>query len=630
MKLCKPESFGMFDQHDRGVRHVYPDLDHRRRDQDLYQPALEFFHHGVLLVRLKPPVEETDTELLQFCRLQALRGLDRRLEIDFLRFIDQRIDDIRLTAVTQLVPQDLVGAAALRLREQPGPHRFAARRHRINGRDVQIPVHRHRQRARDRRGRQHEHIRSIPLVDERLTLEHAEFVLLINHRQPEFRECHPFLDQCVGADRNVGRSARQLLQLGLPQAGPFAPADTHDRQSQRLERTAEIRVMLLGQNFGRSHQSRLVARSACHDEGVERDDGFPGPDVALNEPVHGSLRSHVALYFSDDAFLSRRQLKRQESRQSPEERRRRIESYPLHFLLDGLLPTGQRQLQQEQLLKRQPSVSRSRSPFKLPGIAPGRRKMNIADRLLNRRQAMARPQLHRKHFFQLPRVGIHQPFHQHAHLPGGPSFGFVIDRNDPSHVQTGISLVTYHLVLRNFHARIRPAFLAHDHAPGQQDPRPNREQGFEEGLIEEHDVQTTGGIFDRDVDDRQPATAGTLDFHPGHDAANRRPTSRYNLPDRRHNGAVLVAPGQAPQCLFHRLDAEPFEHRRPFRPHPFRKSDRQPPQRSGRRKYPGLAPPSRRIGRDATKRPEDGPRLLDPSLLFGGSQSIMKIDEQVA
>jgi hypothetical protein len=51
VELCQSEGVGIQYEHDRRVRHVDADFDHRRRDEHLREAIGEEAHHFVLLGR---------------------------------------------------------------------------------------------------------------------------------------------------------------------------------------------------------------------------------------------------------------------------------------------------------------------------------------------------------------------------------------------------------------------------------------------------------------------------------------------------------------------------------------------------------------------------------------------------
>ena len=62
VQLREPEPLGVLDDHQRCVRYVDADLDHRRRDEELDAAGLERFHHRRLLGLRQPAVHEPDGE----------------------------------------------------------------------------------------------------------------------------------------------------------------------------------------------------------------------------------------------------------------------------------------------------------------------------------------------------------------------------------------------------------------------------------------------------------------------------------------------------------------------------------------------------------------------------------------
>jgi hypothetical protein len=52
MQLRQPETLGVLDQHDGGIGHIDPDLDHRRGQQDLDFSGAKIGHHLLFFVAL--------------------------------------------------------------------------------------------------------------------------------------------------------------------------------------------------------------------------------------------------------------------------------------------------------------------------------------------------------------------------------------------------------------------------------------------------------------------------------------------------------------------------------------------------------------------------------------------------
>jgi hypothetical protein len=126
----------------------------------------------------------------------------------------------------------------------------------------------------------------LPLVLERQALTHAEAVLLVDDGQAEAGELHLVLDQGMGADRDrrlasadfCDRRILVLLFQAARQPGHF--------DAQRRQPGGELAVMLLGEDFGRRHQRRLVAGLDRVQHGQRRDDGLAAADIALQQALH--------------------------------------------------------------------------------------------------------------------------------------------------------------------------------------------------------------------------------------------------------------------------------------------------------------------------------------------------------
>ena len=105
MQLREPEAVGLLHDHDRRVRDVDADLDHRRRDEHVELPRLELRHQLAPLGRPQPPVHEPDAVALQLAVAQPLRLALGRARDRRLRLLDQRADDVRLAAVVEVLAQ---------------------------------------------------------------------------------------------------------------------------------------------------------------------------------------------------------------------------------------------------------------------------------------------------------------------------------------------------------------------------------------------------------------------------------------------------------------------------------------------------------------------------------------------
>src|SRR5205807_3159263 len=82
------------------------------------------------------------------------------------------------------------------------------------------------------------------------------------------------------------------------------------RARQQRARHAELATdlldgqeVLLGERLSRRHQRALLSRLHCAEQRVERDDGLPRADVALQKPLHRNRAAQVAVDLCDRALL---------------------------------------------------------------------------------------------------------------------------------------------------------------------------------------------------------------------------------------------------------------------------------------------------------------------------------------
>src|SRR5581483_1425155 len=101
MQLRQPEPIRVLDDDDGGVRYVYADLDDRRGDQHIQFVRLEARHHRVFFVRLHLAVQQPDPVLRKDFVGDMLAQLGRALGLKLLALLDQRADDIYLTALVE-------------------------------------------------------------------------------------------------------------------------------------------------------------------------------------------------------------------------------------------------------------------------------------------------------------------------------------------------------------------------------------------------------------------------------------------------------------------------------------------------------------------------------------------------
>ena len=95
--------------------HVDADLHDGRRDQDVELAARERAHHAVLVVLLHAAVQQGDAIGGKHVLRQVVGHLGRGPQIDLVRLLDERIDDVRLPPGVELLADEVVDLVAPRL-----------------------------------------------------------------------------------------------------------------------------------------------------------------------------------------------------------------------------------------------------------------------------------------------------------------------------------------------------------------------------------------------------------------------------------------------------------------------------------------------------------------------------------
>src|SRR5687767_3217711 len=212
----------MLDDHQRGVWNVDADLDHRGRDKYVQFARYELPHHLVLFRALHLSVYQPDLESREDLVAELLVHLRRIPQIDLLRFLDERVNDVDLPAELYFALHSAIDSVPLVLAKYDRLDRSAARRKFVDDRNIEVAVDRHRQRSRYRsRG----HYKDVGVVTEfakSRALQDAETVLLIDHGETEIFKLHRVLDQRVRADNYLhiagGDRLLRLSFFGNPHA----------------------------------------------------------------------------------------------------------------------------------------------------------------------------------------------------------------------------------------------------------------------------------------------------------------------------------------------------------------------------------------------------------------------------
>ena len=202
VQLREPEPLGRFDDHDRGVWHVDAHFDDRRGDHDIGLARLELAHRLLLVGGFHLAVADRGDILRQ--REIARYGfvaVGEVFVIHGLGLLDERIYDIDLPSLGDLLLHEAEQAQPRRIGVMYGLDRPSSRRELVDHRDVEVAVEGHGQRAGNRRGGHHEDVRRLLVLrPEPGALLHAEAVLLVDHHEPQVGELHAVFDQGVRAD----------------------------------------------------------------------------------------------------------------------------------------------------------------------------------------------------------------------------------------------------------------------------------------------------------------------------------------------------------------------------------------------------------------------------------------------
>ena len=307
MQLGQPEAFGVFDHHQRRIRHIDADFDDGRRDQHIDRPRCELLHHRGFFGAGQLSVKQADAQLRQHAgnalvRLGSCRCLDRGA------LLDQRAHPVGLSSGRDVATdprQDLVAATH---RDQFGDDRPPARRQLVDHRDVEIGEEAHCERARDRCGRQHQHVRQQrPIRSAQCeSLRDAEAMLLIDDRKAEPVVIHRVLDQRVGANRQLRGPARHQLLRGALGCGA-KPAG----QPGRAHAEGRSHPAMWPKCCSASSSVGAIA-AACQPDSTRaqrrvRNHGLAAANIALHQPLHWMLAGEIGLDFAPDALLRPRQ-----------------------------------------------------------------------------------------------------------------------------------------------------------------------------------------------------------------------------------------------------------------------------------------------------------------------------------
>ena len=139
MQLRKSETFGIFNNHYRSIRYVYSDFYHRSSHHYLCLSRNEKLHLLVFLSRFHFAMYLANLALGKFFE-DMLIPLFKVLQIDLLTFLYQRINDINLTSLINLLLHRTVHALPTIVELMHSGYRLSSGRQLVNNRHIQITV----------------------------------------------------------------------------------------------------------------------------------------------------------------------------------------------------------------------------------------------------------------------------------------------------------------------------------------------------------------------------------------------------------------------------------------------------------------------------------------------------------
>ena len=309
MQLRQPEALRCLDDHQRGIGHIHPHLDHRRRHQHGQPPGSEIGHHRILVWPLHLAVDKANTPFPQ-PPFQERRAGGRCSFVRILGAIDQRTHPIGLPTAF-----DMAGKAGGDILEAGGHPRFdglATGRALVDLALIHFAKAGEREAARNRRRGHRQHVRRHPaLVGQHQPLGDAEAVLFIHHHQAQIIIGDRFLEDGVGANKDIDPARCQISQQRLARLALVAAGEQFDPHRQTGGDLGECRMMLTGEDFGRRQQGRLRSRFHRGEHGDQADHRLARTHVALQQSQHRLSLRHVAGDFADHAILRIGQLPRQ-------------------------------------------------------------------------------------------------------------------------------------------------------------------------------------------------------------------------------------------------------------------------------------------------------------------------------
>ena len=230
MQLGQSEVFGVFDDHQRGSRHVDTDLNDGGRDKNGRLTRGEAVHDGILFRGLHFAVQKSDgnvgKNLLGKCFGISNGGFHRRTVILYrlaaesvrvlLRFVNGRADDVDLMSLLGLFSDKAVQTLAVGFVDGKGRYLLPSGRHFVEYRHFQIAEQHECHRARDRRCGHDQRVYILRFFGKCGTLTDTEAVLLVRDDKTAVCKHDVVLKKGMRADDKRKRAVgKPLFDRGL-------------------------------------------------------------------------------------------------------------------------------------------------------------------------------------------------------------------------------------------------------------------------------------------------------------------------------------------------------------------------------------------------------------------------------
>src|SRR5687767_9145126 len=155
-------------------------------------------------------MQECQPAALQYTGREFFVHRGRRFQGEFLRLLDDWINDVPLAPLLQLAVQERHHLVVRRSVAQQRRHRLPAGRTFVEHADIEVSVQREGQRSWDGRRTHEQRVRAFPLFTECRAVLDAEAVLFVDDRETQLPELCLFLYQRVcpdGKERVTGGEA---------------------------------------------------------------------------------------------------------------------------------------------------------------------------------------------------------------------------------------------------------------------------------------------------------------------------------------------------------------------------------------------------------------------------------------